>query len=78
MTKIYKYEAAELGLNINSEIEKNNYFSKWKPLSGSSYIILLKELNFSRECLINIQNINGNECVKWRLVKSCRHPSNKN
>ena len=63
MTKIYKYQAAELGWNINSEIEKNNYFSKWK-LSGSSYIILLKELNFSRECLINIQNINGNEYLK--------------
>ena len=36
--------------------------SKYNPLAGSSYIKLLKELDHPRKELINIQNIDGNEC----------------
>ena len=35
----------------------------------SSYIELPKELNQSRKRLINIQNINDNECFKWSIVR---------
>ena len=35
-----------------------NTSSKYKPLSGSSYIKLSKELDHSEKGLINIQNIN--------------------
>ena len=35
----------------------------------SSYIELPKELNQPRKRLINIQNINDNECFKWSIVR---------
>ena len=39
--------------------------SKYNPLSESSYIKLPKELHNPRKGLINIQNIDDNECFKW-------------
>ena len=47
----------------------NYYYLKYIPLDGSSYKKLLKELNHPRKGLINIQNIDGNECLKWNLVR---------
>ena len=41
---------------------------KVQPLSGSSYIKLLNELNHSRKGLINIQNSDDNKRFKWCLV----------
>ena len=38
-------------------------------MTGSSYIKLLKELNHPRKELINIQNIDDNECFKWTIVR---------
>ena len=61
-------------MNINSLIEQNINVSKCKPLSGSSYIKLPKELNHSMKGLINFQNIDDNESFKWRLVKYL-HPA---
>ena len=43
--------------------------SNYNPLAGSSYIKLPKDLDHSRKGLINIQNNNENECVKWCLVR---------
>ena len=48
----------------DSFIDHNINISKYNPLSGSSYIILSKEINHSKKGLINIQNINDNECFK--------------
>ena len=31
---------------------------------------LPKELNQPKKCLINIQNIDDNECIKWCLVRN--------
>ena len=42
---------------------------KYNTLAGSSHIKLLKELDHPSEGLINIQNIDDNECFKWSLVK---------
>ena len=47
----------------------NYYYLKYIPLDGSSYKKLLKELNHPRKGLINIQNIDDNECFKWNLVR---------
>ena len=38
-------------------------------MTGSSYIKLLKELDHPRKELINIQNIDDNECFKWSIVR---------
>ena len=38
--------------------------SKYNPLAGSSYIKLPHELDHPRKGLINIQNIDDNECFK--------------
>ena len=40
--------------------------SKYKPLSSSSYIKLVKELNHSRRRLINIENSDDNSHGNWR------------
>ena len=42
---------------------------KYNSLAGSSYITLLKKLDFPRKGLINIQNIDDNECFKWHIVR---------
>ena len=38
-------------------------------MPGSSYIRLPKELGHSRKGLINIKNIDDNECFKWSLFR---------
>ena len=43
--------------------------SNYNPLPGSSYIKLPKELDHPRKGLINIQNIDDNECFKRCLVR---------
>ena len=50
-------------------IEHNINISKYNPLAGSNYIKLPKELDHPRKGLINIQNIDDDECFKWCLVK---------
>ena len=62
-----KYQVESSGWTIDSVIEQNINFSKYKPLSGSGYIKLPKELNHSRKSLIYIQNFNDNECLKLCL-----------
>ena len=58
----------------DSVIEHNISISKYNPLAGSIYIKLPKELDCPRTKLINIQNINNNECFKY-LNSSDHHPS---
>ena len=53
---------------IDLVINPNTNISKYNPLAGSSYVKLPKESNHSKKDLINIQNINDNECLKWCLV----------
>ena len=61
------------GWIIDSVIDHTISISKYNPLAGSSYIKLLKELDHSRKGLINIQNIDDNECFKWSIVKYLNH-----
>ena len=59
---------------VDSVIEHNISISKYNLLAGSSYIKLPKELDYPRKKLINIQNINNNECFKY-LNSSDHHLS---
>ena len=43
-------------------------FAKYKPLKGSSYVELLKELKHHRKSLINVQN-KDNECFTWCHIR---------
>ena len=42
---------------------------KYNNLAGSSYVTLLKKLDYPRKGLINIQNIDDNEYFRWCLVR---------
>ena len=50
---------------------------KYNPLVGSSYIKLIKELDHPRKGLLNVQNTDDNECIKWCLVRYL-NPENHN
>ena len=57
------------GWVINSVIDHNVSILKYNPLADSNYIKLPKELDHSSKGLINIQNIDDNDCFKWCLVR---------
>ena len=64
ISNIQKSLEKGLGWIIDSIIDHNIIVSKYNPLAGSSYIKLPKELDHPRKGLINIQNIDDNECFK--------------
>ena len=57
------------GWIIDSVIDYKVSNSKHNTFSGSSYIKFPKELDHPKKELINIQNIDDNECFKWCLVR---------
>ena len=69
ITNIQKSLGKGSGLIIDSVI--GHTISIWKndPLAGNSYIKLPVELDHPRKGLINIQNVDDNECFKWCSVK---------
>ena len=69
LQKLYKTirKAEKVGSENKAEhivIDHTISISKYKPLAGSSYIKLSKELDHPRKGLINIKNIDNNECFK--------------
>ena len=54
---------------FNQSILHTISVSKYNLLAGSSYIKLPKELDHPRKGLINVQNIDDNECFKWCLLR---------
>ena len=52
------------GWITDSVLDHNINCSKNNPLAGSSYTKLPKELDHPRQVLIDIQNIDENECFK--------------
>ena len=58
-------------------IEQNINISKYKPLRDINYIKLSKELINFRKGLINIQNIDHYDCLKWCLDRYL-HPVDRN
>ena len=69
ITNIQKSLEKGSGWIIVSVINHTISISKYNCLAGGSYVNLQKKLDHSRKGLINIQNINGNECFKWCLVR---------
>ena len=57
------------GCATDSVIDHTISISKYNPLDGNSYIKLPKELNHPSKGLINIQNVDDNQCFKWRIVR---------
>ena len=64
ITNIQKSLGKDSGWIIDSVIDHTISILKYNPLARSSYIKLPKELNHSRKGLINIQNIDDNDCFK--------------
>ena len=63
------------GWIIDSAIDHNSNILKSNSLADSSYI----KLNHPKKGLINIQNIDDNECFKWcKIFKSLRSRSSNN
>ena len=75
-SNIQKYLGNSSGWIVDSVIDNVINISKYKPLAGSSYINLPKELNHPRKGLINIQNFSDNEWFKWCLVWYYLNPAN--
>ena len=57
------------GWIIDSVLDHTVNISEQNLLVGSSYTELPKELDNPKKGLINIQNINDNECFKWCLFR---------
>ena len=57
------------GQIIDSVIDYTISILRYNPLAGSSYMKLPRELGHPRKGLIDIQNIDDNECFKWRIVR---------
>ena len=68
ISNIQKVLRKGLGWIIDSVIDHAISISKYNPLARSSYIKLPKQLDHPRKGLINIQNIDDNECFIWCLV----------
>ena len=56
----------------DSAVDHSISISKHNRLVGSSYVKLSKGLDHPIGGLINIQNINDNQCFTYCLVRSCR------
>ena len=56
-------------------LKVNIGLAKYKPLAGSSYIELPKEL-VAKRAIVNVQN-KDNECFKWAVLSSL-YPASKN
>ena len=76
-SNIEKHLGEGSGCVIHSVVSYTINVSKYNLLVGSRYIKLPKELDHPRKGLINIQNINNNECFKWCLIWSL-HPTDHN
>ena len=63
ISNIQKLLGKGLGWIIFSALEHNINISKYNPVDGGSYTKLPKELDHPRKGLINIQNIDDNECL---------------
>ena len=57
------------GWIIDAVIDHTVSIPKYNPLAESSFIKVPKELDYPRKGLINIQNVDDNECFKWSIVR---------
>ena len=77
VSNIQKFLGKGSGWFTDSVIDHSTSISKYSPLAGNSNIKLPKELDHPRKRLINIQNIDDNECFKWSFVRYL-NPADRN
>ena len=77
ISNIQKSLGKASGCIIDLVIDHIITISKNNPLAGSRYIKLPKKLDYPRKGLINIQNIDDNECFKWSIVRYL-NPADRN
>ena len=77
VSNIQKSSGQGSGWIIDSVIDHHINISKHNPLAGDSGIKLPTELDHSRKGLVNIQDIDYNECFKWCLDRNF-HPADCN
>ena len=65
ISNIQKYLGKGSGSITDLVIDHTTNISKYNPLASSSYIKIPKELDHPRKGLVNIQNIDDNECFNW-------------
>ena len=76
ISNIQKSLGKGLGWIIDSVIDHTSSISKYNPLAGNSYIKLPKKLEQPKTQLINIYNIDDNECFKWSIARYLNdHPT---
>ena len=68
MFKLENWISHGSGWNVDSILNQYLNISSYKPLSGSTYCKLPKELCHPIKGLINIQN-NNNKCYLWCHVR---------
>ena len=79
----YSHSKAVNESDITDSVKERNIniskYNRLASLAGSSYIKLPKELEHPIKDLLNIQNMNDNECLKWCIIKYLHpedhHPS---
>ena len=69
ISRVQKSLGKVLGWTNDPVLDDNINISKYNSLAGSSYLKLPKELDHLKKGLINIQNIDGNKCFQWCLVR---------
>ena len=77
LSNIQKSLGKGLSWIVDSVADHNINISKYKHLSGSSYVKLPNELVHPRKILINIQDNNDNDFFEWCFVRYL-HPANHN
>ena len=69
ISNIQKYLGKGSSWIIDLVVDHNISIPKYNPLAGSAYIKLPKKINHQRKGLVNVQNIDDNECFKWTITK---------
>ena len=77
MSNFQKNLGKGLGWITDSVVGHTIKISKYNSSVGSSYIKFLKKLDYTINILIDILNINDNECFMWFLVRYV-HPTDHN
>lgn len=72
LEKLYSFMEEKSGWSLKAILDLHINISKYTSQSGSSFIELPPFWK-NRECVINIQNFNDNECGKWAIL-SALHP----
>ena len=69
LENIASYQREGSGWRFKSVKSLDIHLDRYEPLRGSSYIPLPKVLA-NKKAIINVQNVNDNECFKWAITSA--------